>query len=117
MTGKRGGKREGAGRKPQSLDKLTKDFRDSIETKEIIKFLNDVAMGREVVARVGNIISGESDDFYEGKVKPTIEQRLKAADVLLKKAVPDLKAVEHSGFIGTQEDFVNGLSDPPASEG
>lgn len=93
----RGGKREGAGRKPQSLDKLTKDFRDKIETASIIDFLNDVAMGREVDARVGSVLGKDDDDFYEGKVKPTIEQRLKASEVLLKKAIPDLKAVELSG--------------------
>lgn len=109
MAGKNGGARPGAGRKPGSLNKLTTDFRDKIETDGIIKFLNDVAMGREVDARIGNIMTADTDDFYQGPVKPTIEQRMKASEILTKKTMPDLKAVEHSGAIGIHETMLDEL--------
>lgn len=109
MENKHGGKRPGAGRKPGSVDTLTRNLRNKISGEEIIEFLNDVALGNEVNARVGKVISEEMDDFYEGPVKPTIEQRMKAAEVLMRKALPDLKAVEHSGDLNIHEAVLDDL--------
>lgn len=85
---------------------MTQALKDLIEQEAIIKFLNDVAMGREVTGGY-KLTEG---DWAEGQQTPTVDQRLTASNTLLKKYMPDLKAIEHSGFVGTHEDTLDDLA-------
>ena len=60
---------------------LRQDHRDSIQTSMLIKRLHNHAV----------------DDKYE--LSPS---RIKAIEILLKKTIPDLKQVEHSGEMSVQ---------------
>lgn len=87
-----GGARKGAGRKKGTRDEITSALREKIDAESIITFLNDVANGRQI-----------NDD------KPTIEHRLKASDLLMRKTLPDLKAVEVSGELNVHESLLDDL--------
>ena len=99
---KRGGKREGAGRKPASVDSIIRTQRDRVDTDAIIDFLNDVASGKPVKARLMTMLDDAEPKI--GSVVPTIEHRMKASEMLLKKTLPDLKAVEHSGYMAVTDE-------------
>lgn len=83
---KTGGRQKGTG------NRVTADLRQLIiDQAKPDKFLADIVTGRRV--RVGPQ-AGPGEAIYE---YPTLEQRLKAAAILLGKVLPDIKAVEHSG--------------------
>lgn len=67
-----GGKREGAGRKRGSSNLLTQELRDIIKASQIIRFLQDLALGKIEGASLG--------------------ERKEAATALLKKVLPDVNA-------------------------
>lgn len=97
MPFKKGDKKpEGSGRKPGAGNLLNKSLRDKIDQDAVINFLNDVACGREVTG--GYKLS--EGDWVEGQQTPTVDQRLSAAATLIKKFLPDLKAVELAGADG-----------------
>ena len=71
------------------LSKTQQDnIRDAIQTTQLVKRLQGFALGEN-----------ETRAPKDGDAKP-IEldaNRIRAIDILLKKTVPDLKAIEHSG--------------------
>lgn len=108
MKEKHGGSRKGAGRKAGSVDGIIRAQRERVNTDAIIDFLNDVASGNPVKARLMGLLEGDTEQKL-GPVVPTIEHRIKASEMLLKKTLPDLKAVEHSGAIGIHEAMLDEL--------
>ena len=82
----------GAGRKRGTPNKLTQITRSYI-TKEgcPIRLLCQIASGKRIKA------AGEPGALKRVGVYPTLAERLRAAETLARKIVPDMKAVEYSG--------------------
>jgi hypothetical protein len=82
----RGGAREGAGRPPGINTSWSKDSQDrlrsKIQTEKIIQMLNLIATGEVIVVNSAQVT---------------------AALGLLRKIIPDVSAVEHSGEITTSK--------------
>jgi len=78
----KGGYREGAGRKPNAVNLITREFKDEAAKK---------------YPNFNPLI--ELIDFYH----TTEDQKLKlqSLDIILNKYVPDLKAIEHSAADGS----------------
>ena len=82
----------GAGRKKGTPNKITQLTRAYI-TKEgcPIRLLCQIASGKEIKA------AAEPGSTKREKIFPTLMERLRAAETLARKIVPDMKAVEYSG--------------------
>ena len=82
----------GAGRKKGTPNKLTQLTRAYI-TKEgcPIRLLCAIASGKPIKA------AAEPGSTKWIKIIPTLMERLRAAETLARKIVPDMKAVEYSG--------------------
>ena len=83
---KRGGKRENAGRKKGVGNLLTEELRDHINALDLIKFLQDLALGK--------------------KSKATLRERREAATVLLKKVLPDCQTVRANLNLNSREPLI-----------
>ena len=89
------GKVPGSGRKKGTCNKDRTATVERIQKlADPIGFLMRIMNGEEIEAAV------EKDSTSVMKVRPTMEQRLSAAQALAKKVAPDMKAVEMSGEIG-----------------
>lgn len=96
-----GGKRAGAGRKKGSRNKRTievRDFLDGIGCNPI-KLQADVAMGKPVTCRP----EGSPLDAKPVKTYPTLDQMITCRRSLSEYYAPKLKAIEHSGSVGSHE--------------
>ena len=71
---RRGGKRNGAGRKKGAANLLTQELRDKINAVACIDFLQNVVLGKEQEASLNN--------------------RIDAATTLLRKTLPDCRQTE-----------------------
>jgi len=60
--------------------------------------LADIAMGKALHCRLS--FNDETGDFVEGKLAPTLDQRMTAAKTLLEYIAPKLKSVEHAPASG-----------------
>ncbi len=82
----------GAGRKKGTPNKITQLTRSYI-TKEgcPIRLLCQIASGKKIKA------AAEPGSAKASKIYPTLIERLRAAETLARKIVPDMKAVEYSG--------------------
>lgn len=114
--GSKPGERRG-GREKNTPNKKTQEFLDLVAKHGVApgELLARVVKGERIMALA--YTNKETGEFVEHKVMPTLEQMIAADKELAQYTYPKRKAVEHSGFIGTQEDFVNGLSDPPPAKG
>ncbi len=85
----------GAGRKKGTPNRVTQLTRAYI-TKEgcPIRLLCQIASGKKIKA------AGEPGALKRVGVYPTLIERLRAAETLARKIVPDMKAVEYSGAEG-----------------
>jgi hypothetical protein len=82
----------GSGRRRGTKNKFTVASRDEIvRLGDPVGLMCRVAAGHAVFAAV------EPGSRIKVKLIPTLEQRLKAAELLLRKLLPDLKATEVSG--------------------
>ncbi len=85
----------GAGRKKGTPNRVTQITRAYI-TKEgaPIRVLCQIASGKKMKA------AAESGSPKQAKIFPTLAERLRAAETLARKIVPDVKAVEVTGAAG-----------------
>lgn len=67
-----------------------------------------VASGKPLTARIG--VAELEDDFLEGPVLPTLDQRIAAAKELCQYVYPKRKAIEHSGGINLHEASLDELA-------
>lgn len=90
----RGGKREGAGRKKGTLNKLLTSVADMLDEMNCnpLQNLAKVANGEKHLAQVADGVLGE--------VYPTLDQMVAANKELAQYVAPKRKAVEHSGVGG-----------------
>src|SRR6516162_11099230 len=79
------GRVPGSGRKPGTPNRTTVELREQITAARPVEFLIKVAEGRRI--RIGPHGPGEPSYAY-----PSLEQRLLAAELLMKKILPDLTA-------------------------
>ncbi len=89
------GKVPGSGRKPGTPNKdraITRDF--IIKHGAPIAFLCSVVKGRRFTS------AKEPGDAKRTHVFPTVDQRLRAAEILSKKVLPDLRSTELTGKDG-----------------
>jgi hypothetical protein len=85
------GRVPGSGRKPGTPNRTTAQLREQITAARPVEFLIKVAEGRRV--RIGPQAGpGEAAYAY-----PSLEQRLRAAELLMKKILPDLTTAEVTG--------------------
>jgi hypothetical protein len=85
------GRVPGSGRKPGTPNRTTAELREQITAARPVEFLIKVAKGRRI--RIGPQAGpGEAAYAY-----PSLEQRLRAAELLMKKILPDLTAAEVTG--------------------
>jgi hypothetical protein len=85
------GRVPGSGRKPGTPNRTTAELRDQITAARPVEFLIKVAKGRRI--RIGPQAGpGEAAYAY-----PSLEQRLRAAELLMRKILPDLTAAEVTG--------------------
>jgi hypothetical protein len=83
-----------SGRKPGTPNRTTAELREQITAARPVEFLIKVAQGRRI--RIGPQAGpGEAAYAY-----PSLEQRLRAAELLMKKILPDLTAAEVTGADG-----------------
>jgi hypothetical protein len=68
-----------------------------------IAFLISVTKGEPVKAGVA---TDEGERKEQAKVYPSLDQMIRAAEVLAKKVMPDMKAVEHDVAPGASVKFV-----------
>src|SRR5262252_8364406 len=85
------GRVPGSGRKPGTPNRTTAELRQQITAARPVEFLIKVAEGRRV--RIGPQ-AGPGLPTY---AYPSLEQRLRAAELLMKKILPDLTAAEVTG--------------------
>lgn len=100
---KTGGRRPGAGRKkgiPNKKTQLVEDILNNIGCNPL-QILADIAVGKPMKAGIG--LNAAGDDYAEGEVRPTLDQRMSAAKELAQYVYPKRKAVEHSGSLGTYQ--------------
>jgi len=85
----------GAGRKKGTPNKVNQITRDYI-TKEgaPIRVLCQIASGKKIKA------AAEPGSSKAAQIVPTLAERLRAAETLARKIVPDVKAVEVTGAAG-----------------
>ncbi len=100
---KTGGRRKGV---PNRTNAITRDF--IIKEGAPIAFLCNVVKGRRFTS------AKEPGDAKRVHVFPTMDQRLRAAEILARKVTPDLKSQELTGKDGgpvtvTLLDFLSGL--------
>lgn len=103
------GKIPGSGRAkgtPNRKNQITRDY--VIKEGAPLQFLCSVVRGRRFTA------AAEPGDRKRTHVFPTMDQRLRAAEILARKCLPDLKATELTGKDGgavelTLLDFLKGL--------
>ena len=81
----------GSGRQKGTPDRTTAELRQQITAARPVEFLIKVAEGRRV--RIGPQ-GGPGEAAY---AYPSLEQRLRAAELLMKKILPDLTAAEVTG--------------------
>ncbi len=82
----------GAGRKKGTPNKLTQLTRSYIAKEGCpIRLLCQIASGKPIKA------AAEPGSTKRVKIIPTLMERLRAAETLARKIVPDMKAVEYSG--------------------
>src|SRR5215472_15385635 len=85
------GRVPGSGRKPGTPNRTTAELREQITAARPVEFLIKVAEGRRV--RIGPQAGpGEAAYAY-----PSLEQRLRAAELLMKKILRDLTAAAVTG--------------------
>src|SRR6516165_1393868 len=88
------GRVPGSGRKPGTPNRTTAELREQITAARPVEFLIKVVEGRRI--RIGPQAGpGEAAYAY-----PSLEQRLRAAELLMKKILPDLTAAEVTGADG-----------------
>ena len=88
-----------AGRPKGSTNRLTVTARERIAREaDPIGFLIDVAKGKPIEAAT------EKDTDEVTMVRPTLEQRIAAAQMLARKVAPDMKAVEIDGSLGIRHE-------------
>jgi hypothetical protein len=85
----------GAGRKKGVPNSITTELREKITAAKPIEFLIKVCEGQRI--RVGPQ-AGPLDAQF---VYPSVEQRLRAAELLVKKILPDLTSSEITGANGS----------------
>lgn len=110
---KTGGRQKGV---PNKKTQIIESILDELNC-DPIKILAAVANGEQMRARIGvGELSKKApgredgdDDFIEGDVIPTLDQRIAAAKELCNYVYPKRKAIEHSGFVGTHEDTLDEL--------
>lgn len=90
----RGGKREGAGRKKGTLNKLLTSVADMLDEMNCnpLQNLARVANGEKHLAQVAAGVLGE--------VYPTLDQMVAANKELAQYVAPKRKAIEHTGTDG-----------------
>ena len=72
--------------------------RSTVQTRERIQELADpIAFLADVMAGKRMVAAGEPGDMKKTWCYPSLEQRLRAGETLLRKILPDLKATELSG--------------------
>ena len=84
----------GSGRKPGTPNRTTAELREQITAARPVEFLIKVVQGRRI--RIGPQ-GGPGEAAY---AYPSLEQRLRAAELLMKKILPDLTAAEVTGADG-----------------
>ena len=102
-TPRTGGRQPGT---PNRKNQITRDY--IIKEGAPIQFLCGVVRGRQFTSAV------QLGDNKRAHVFPTLDQRLRAAEILSRKTVPDLKSQELTGKDGapialTLLDFLKGL--------
>lgn len=111
---RRGGRQKGTpNKKTQAIEAMLEHY--GCEPLEVLAM---VANGEPLKARIGvGELSKKApgkedgdDDFVEGDVIPTLDQRINAAKELCNYVYPKRKAIEHSGSIGTHEDTLDELA-------
>ena len=86
------GRVPGSGRKKGTPNRSTAQTRERIlELSDPIAFMADVMKGKRMVA------AGEPGDSTKTWVYPTLEQRHRAGEVLMKRLIPELKSQEITG--------------------
>ncbi len=86
------GRVPGSGRKKGTPNRSTAQTRERIlELADPIAFMADVMKGKRMVA------AGEPGDSTKTWCYPTLEQRHRAGEVLMKRLMPELKAQEITG--------------------
>jgi hypothetical protein len=86
----------GSGRKPGTPNRTTAELREQITAARPVEFLTKVAEGRKI--RVGP----QGDPGAPAYAYPSLEQRLRAAELLMKKILPDLTAAEVTGPVAVR---------------
>ena len=87
------------GRPKGSRNKLTVTARERIAREaDPIGLLIDVAKGNPIQA------AKEKDTDDVALVRPTLEQRIAAAQMLARKVAPDMKAIEVDGSLGIRHE-------------
>lgn len=85
-----GGKREGSGR---PVEWFREECRRIIERGEILKFLQDVATGKDVEQRI-------NDNGEVLKIPADVRDRMKASEMLMDRGLgKPVQQLEHSGEI------------------
>ena len=85
------GRVPGSGRKPGTPNRTTAELREQITAARPVEFLIKVVEGRRI--RIGP----QAGPGEAGYAYPSLEQRLRAAELLMKKILPDLTAAEVTG--------------------
>ena len=88
------GRVPGSGRQKGTPNRTTAELREQITAARPVEFLIKVAQGRRI--RIGPQ-GGPGEAAY---AYPSLEQRLRAAELLMKKILPDLTAAEVTGADG-----------------
>ena len=91
---------------PNKVNMVTRDY--VIKQGAPLSFLCNVVRGKRITA------AAEQGDAKRTHVFPTLDQRIRAAEVLSRKCLPDLKATELTGKDGgavalSLVDFLKGL--------
>lgn len=105
MAGRKKGTAKTGGRQKGTRNKLTVDAKARIEKEaDPLGFLIKLVRGEKIkVGAAGNPV-------VEIELYPTMEQRQRAAEKLLAKIVPDMKALEVAGDKGGPVTFVMNLT-------
>lgn len=99
---KHGGKREGSGRKPWTQKQGELKEAQGAITKNASKAAKALIEALDAVYSVPRIVGRDEDGHpeYEYVSVPDHKIRVKAAEILLKKRIPDVERIEHSGVDG-----------------
>lgn len=101
---KTGGRQKGT---PNKKTQVIEEILENLNCRPI-EILAAVANGDPLKARIG--VAELEDDFLEGPVLPTLDQRIAAAKELCQYVYPKRKAIEHSGGINLHEASLDELA-------